>query len=93
MTFSGRAGVGVAVTVIIEEDMWQSIRTLVDSKLGIDLYRGSASWNSIGVPSSKIMTIGYNGYVLRLEGCPKDDMIGGNKIGRVLVGWEKKNDK
>ncbi|RRT74577.1 hypothetical protein B296_00012586, partial [Ensete ventricosum] len=32
-----------------------SVRTLVDSKLGVDLYRGSASWNSIGVPSSKII--------------------------------------
>ncbi|RZS28279.1 hypothetical protein BHM03_00061854 [Ensete ventricosum] len=30
-----------------------SVRTLADSKLGVDLYRESASWNSIGVPSSK----------------------------------------
>ncbi|THU47678.1 hypothetical protein C4D60_Mb09t18140 [Musa balbisiana] len=28
-----------------------SVRTLADSKLGVDLFRGSASWNSIGVPS------------------------------------------
>ncbi|RWV98807.1 hypothetical protein GW17_00038324 [Ensete ventricosum] len=28
-----------------------SVRTLADSKLGVDLYRESASWNSIGVPS------------------------------------------
>ncbi|RWW38015.1 hypothetical protein BHE74_00056790 [Ensete ventricosum] len=40
-----------------------------------------------------IMGIGYNSYVLRLEGCPKDDVICGNKIGRVSVGCEKKNDK
>ncbi|RWV79011.1 hypothetical protein GW17_00059924 [Ensete ventricosum] len=31
-----------------------SVRTLVDSKLGVDLCRGSASWNSIGVPSFKV---------------------------------------
>ncbi|RRT71256.1 hypothetical protein B296_00013250, partial [Ensete ventricosum] len=31
-----------------------SVRTLADFKLGIDLYRGSASWNSIGIPSSKV---------------------------------------
>ncbi|RWW29972.1 hypothetical protein BHE74_00011602 [Ensete ventricosum] len=39
------------------------------------------------------MGIGYNGYDLWLEGCPKDYVIGGSKIGRVLVGCEKKNDK
>ncbi|THU42913.1 hypothetical protein C4D60_Mb00t02090 [Musa balbisiana] len=33
-----------------------SVRTLADSKLGVDLFRGSASWNSIGVPSSKMTT-------------------------------------
>ncbi|THU55821.1 hypothetical protein C4D60_Mb11t10660 [Musa balbisiana] len=26
-----------------------SVRTLSDSKLGVDLFRGSASWNSIGL--------------------------------------------
>ncbi|RZR74853.1 hypothetical protein BHM03_00044937 [Ensete ventricosum] len=31
-----------------------SVRTLADSKLGIDLFRGSASWNFVGVPSSKV---------------------------------------
>ncbi|RWW48164.1 hypothetical protein BHE74_00045788 [Ensete ventricosum] len=31
-----------------------SVRTLADSKLGVDLYRGSSSWNTIGVPSSKV---------------------------------------
>ncbi|RWW80868.1 hypothetical protein BHE74_00010779 [Ensete ventricosum] len=30
------------------------VRTLVDSKLGVDLYRGSASWNFIGVSNSKV---------------------------------------
>ncbi|RRT81065.1 hypothetical protein B296_00021714 [Ensete ventricosum] len=34
--------------------MIPSVRTLTDSKLGVNLYRGSASWNSIGVPSSKV---------------------------------------
>ena len=36
-----------------------SVRTLADSKLGVDLFRGSASWNSIGVPSSKLLHKGY----------------------------------
>ncbi|RRT55577.1 hypothetical protein B296_00018812 [Ensete ventricosum] len=40
-----------------------------------------------------IMGIGYNSCVLRLEGCPKDNVIGGSKNGRVLVCCEKKNDK
>ncbi|RRT51125.1 hypothetical protein B296_00003883 [Ensete ventricosum] len=31
--------------------------------------------------------------VLRLKGCPKDVVVGGSKIGRVLVVYEKKNDK
>ncbi|RWW68796.1 hypothetical protein BHE74_00023651, partial [Ensete ventricosum] len=31
-----------------------SVRTIADSKLGVDLYRGSASWNSIEVPSSNV---------------------------------------
>ncbi|RWW47855.1 hypothetical protein BHE74_00046124 [Ensete ventricosum] len=34
--------------------MIPSVRTLADSKLGVNLYRGSTSWNSIGVPSSKV---------------------------------------
>ncbi|THU43167.1 hypothetical protein C4D60_Mb00t02190 [Musa balbisiana] len=29
--------------------MIPSVRTLADSKLGVDLFRGSASWNSIGI--------------------------------------------
>ncbi|RRT33377.1 hypothetical protein B296_00024972 [Ensete ventricosum] len=41
----------------------------------------------------KVMEIGYDSCVLRLEGCPKDDLVGGNKIGRVLVGCKKKSDK
>ena len=40
-------------------------RTLAYSKLGVDLFRGSASWNSIGVPSSKLL----------LKGCRKDSSI------------------
>ncbi|RRT35455.1 hypothetical protein B296_00050911 [Ensete ventricosum] len=32
-----------------------SVRTLMDSKLGVDLYKGSISWNSIGVPSSLVL--------------------------------------
>ncbi|THU47759.1 hypothetical protein C4D60_Mb09t19040 [Musa balbisiana] len=31
-----------------------SVRTLADSKLGVDLFRGSASWNSIGPLSSNL---------------------------------------
>ncbi|THU55823.1 hypothetical protein C4D60_Mb11t10680 [Musa balbisiana] len=42
-----------------------SDRTLSGSKLGVDLFRGSASWNSIGVPSSKLL----------LKGCRKDSSI------------------
>ncbi|RRT81866.1 hypothetical protein B296_00021132 [Ensete ventricosum] len=34
-----------------------SVRTLLDSKLEVDVYRGSISWNSIGVPSSKVLCI------------------------------------
>ncbi|RWW71902.1 hypothetical protein BHE74_00020328 [Ensete ventricosum] len=41
----------------------------------------------------KVMEIGYDGCVLWLEGCPKDDMVGGSKIGRVLMGCEKKSGK
>ncbi|THU43594.1 hypothetical protein C4D60_Mb00t00900 [Musa balbisiana] len=40
--------------------MIPSVRTLADSKLG-----GSASWSSIGVPSSKLL----------LKGCRKDSSI------------------
>ncbi|THU43496.1 hypothetical protein C4D60_Mb00t02060 [Musa balbisiana] len=29
-----------------------SVRTLADSKLRVDLFRGSASWNSIGSPNT-----------------------------------------
>ncbi|RZR77191.1 hypothetical protein BHM03_00002202 [Ensete ventricosum] len=39
------------------------------------------------------MEIGYDDNVLGLEGCSKDDEVGGSKIGRVLGVWEKKNDK
>ncbi|RWW63658.1 hypothetical protein BHE74_00029148 [Ensete ventricosum] len=35
----------------------------------------------------------FDGTVIRLEGCPKDDVVDGSKIGRVLGVWEKKNDK
>ncbi|RWV94227.1 hypothetical protein BHE74_00054913 [Ensete ventricosum] len=34
-----------------------------------------------------------HGYILWLEGCPKDDVVGGSMIDRILVGYEKKNDK
>ncbi|RWW51311.1 hypothetical protein BHE74_00042446 [Ensete ventricosum] len=30
---------------------------------------------------------------LKARGCPKDDVVGGSKIDRVLVDCEKKNDK
>ncbi|RRT58229.1 hypothetical protein B296_00020166 [Ensete ventricosum] len=40
----------------------------------------------------RVMEIGYDDYILRLEGYPKDVVVGGSKIGRVLV-YEKKNDK
>ncbi|THU58638.1 hypothetical protein C4D60_Mb03t16480 [Musa balbisiana] len=29
-----------------------SVRTLADFKLGVDIFRGSASWNSIGSPNT-----------------------------------------
>ncbi|RWW52091.1 hypothetical protein BHE74_00041510 [Ensete ventricosum] len=36
-----------------------------------------------------VLKIGYDGSVLRLEGCPKDDVVGGNEIGRFW-GFEKR---
>ncbi|RWW12971.1 hypothetical protein GW17_00023342 [Ensete ventricosum] len=39
------------------------------------------------------MEIGYDGCILRLEGCPKDDVIGDRRMGRVLVVYKKKNNK
>ncbi|RWW57224.1 hypothetical protein BHE74_00035999 [Ensete ventricosum] len=41
----------------------------------------------------RVMEIGYNGSILRLEGCPKNDVVGGSKIGRIFGVWEKKNNK
>ncbi|RRT63464.1 hypothetical protein B296_00003866 [Ensete ventricosum] len=37
------------------------------------------------------MEIGYDGSVLRLEGCPKDDVVGGSKM--VKVWWVKRRKK
>ncbi|RRT56931.1 hypothetical protein B296_00019336 [Ensete ventricosum] len=45
-------------------------------------------WNFGGV---RVMKIGYDGYILRLEGCPKDVLGGGSEMVGFL--WVKKKKK
>ncbi|RZS25669.1 hypothetical protein BHM03_00058902, partial [Ensete ventricosum] len=39
-----------------------SVRTLTDSKLGVISIGDRPTWNSIGVPSSKLLLKGYRNY-------------------------------
>ncbi|RWV90761.1 hypothetical protein GW17_00047010, partial [Ensete ventricosum] len=70
-------------------DLWPwKIRSVVEG-CGYD---GPLFWVTI-LDAVRVMEIVYDGSILRLEGCPKDNMVGGSKIGRALRIWEKNDEE
>ncbi|RWW87844.1 hypothetical protein BHE74_00003307 [Ensete ventricosum] len=52
---------------------------------------GLEEWLRVVVDGSKQFESGYDGRVLRLERCPKDNMVGGSKM--VRVWWVERRRK
>ncbi|RWW40548.1 hypothetical protein BHE74_00054029 [Ensete ventricosum] len=65
------------LVAVEDKDRWRRVAATIYHCLGCSF--------SCGLGWLWILEIGYDDCVLRLEGCLKDDVVGGSKFGRI---WE-----